>query len=306
VVANRYPGYSIVDFDRNRDGVFLAQGSGWGLFDLSTAILQFTHDDEDLDGDGVTGFYELECRNAAQGIELDPNEAQTSVGQNDGAVDCDGDGRSNAFEISEGLNPLDPNDIDGDVDNDGTSNIDEVTAGTFTPAAMRLKVFSPTAPDLQGLVGVAVIIDQPDRGQAPDGTTIVLHFDPAMVSFHSADWSPEYKQFDDPAPVAQPTLYQFGPGGCAREDEGPAECVTLRNPQHRKWASNSGRGGIPAAPEGESRGRFALFYFQPVQTGRTFIGIKEADTVMVPQAAQNALTYGLGGTGKYVKVEVQQ
>jgi hypothetical protein len=303
VVANRYPGYSTADFDRNRDGVFLAQGSGWGLFDLSAAILQFTHDDEDLDGDGVTGFYELECRNAAQGIELDLNEAQTRVGQNDGVVDCDGDGRSNAFEISEGLNPLDPNDVDGDNDGDGVSNINEINASTFTPAVMKLWPFQPTDENLRGLVGIMLVVDQPQANQAPTGTTVVLKFDPTVLEFHSADWSSEFKRLN-PGQVAQPALYQFGAGGCSRAPA-QANCIRLANPQHFQFGGVGPFGPVIRPVAGEPFGGFAVFYFRPLQMARTRIHFSEADVEVFPGAAQAALTFGLGAIDHELVLEVQ-
>ena len=84
-------------------------------------IVQYTHDDADLDGDGVPGFVELECARAG-GPTLNPNLPQTSPGTPDGQTDCDGDGVSNVVEINTGLDPLNADDGSTDSDNDGVSD----------------------------------------------------------------------------------------------------------------------------------------------------------------------------------------
>jgi hypothetical protein len=303
VRSARFPGYAARDFDRTRDQEFLTEGSGWGLFDLSHAIIQYTHDGVDLDGDGVPGFYELECERAAAGVELDPNDPQTNGAVGDGMLDCDGDGQTNLFEVQNGLNPLDPNDIHGDVDGDGTSNIDEIDNATFTPAYMRLWAFEPTEDELEGMVGIMLVVNQPEAAQAPTGTTVVLKFDPTALDFHSADWSSEFKRLN-PGQVAQAALYQFGAGGCSRPPL-PATCVRLANPQHFQFGGVGPFGPVIRPVPGEPHGGFALFYFRPLRTARTAIHFAEADMEVFPAAAQSALTYGRGAIGNELVLEVR-
>ncbi len=108
VLAENFPGRTLADFDRNRTGTFLQFADALGLYDLDLAITQFNHDPVDADGDGLIGFYELECRFAASGIALDPTQSESTEGIPDGQVDCDGDGVANLVEVNAGTDPLDP------------------------------------------------------------------------------------------------------------------------------------------------------------------------------------------------------
>ncbi len=110
VLAREFPGRTFADFDRDRNGAFMTFGAALGLYDLNLAISQFNHDQVDQDGDGLIGFYELECGYTASGQTLDPTAPQTVAGMDDAAQDCDGDGASNLFEVESGTDPLDPND----------------------------------------------------------------------------------------------------------------------------------------------------------------------------------------------------
>ncbi|MEE2756156.1 MAG: hypothetical protein VYA30_05825 [Myxococcota bacterium] len=110
VLAREFPGRTFADFDRDRNGAFMTFGAALGLYDLNLAIQQFNHDQVDQDGDGLIGFYELECRFAESGQNLDPTTPQTVAGSDDAAQDCDGDGASNLFEIESGTDPLDSSD----------------------------------------------------------------------------------------------------------------------------------------------------------------------------------------------------
>ena len=106
-----FEGLEFSDFDRDRSGEFMTFGAALGLFDLTLAIMQFNHDPVDADGDGLIGFYELECEYAGGGVTLSPTAAETSEGVPDGSTDCDGDGSANLVEVNAGTNPLDPNDF---------------------------------------------------------------------------------------------------------------------------------------------------------------------------------------------------
>ena len=108
--AQEFPGRTFEEFDRDRSGEFMTFGAALGLYDLNLAITQFNHDSVDADGDGLIGFYELECQYAGGGVTLDPTEAETTAGVPDGQLDCDGDGSANLVEVNAGTDPLDPND----------------------------------------------------------------------------------------------------------------------------------------------------------------------------------------------------
>jgi hypothetical protein len=59
----------------------------------------------------------------------DPSD-QVVVFMNGSQEDTDGDGMTNAWEASFGLNPFDPVDAAGDLDSDGLTNLEEYNAGT--------------------------------------------------------------------------------------------------------------------------------------------------------------------------------
>ena len=95
----RFQNRSFADFDRDRNGSFAVGQSA--LQDMDLAIKQFNHDVVDYDGDGLLGFYELECRFATRApgapeVELSPGFAQTRIGENDGDRDCSGDSDSDS------------------------------------------------------------------------------------------------------------------------------------------------------------------------------------------------------------------
>ena len=141
ILAEEFPGRTFEDFDRNRSGGFEhrrgpdVDPNDLAIFDIEMAILQFNHDEVDYDGDGLPGFFELECEFAerepdAPAIVLSPTSTSTHQGIPDGEQDCDGDGISNEVELSFELNPLDGYDMDIDSDDDGLTNREEVTVGT--------------------------------------------------------------------------------------------------------------------------------------------------------------------------------
>lgn len=101
ILAAQFPNYRFEDFDLTSDGIF-------NINDVDLAIAAFLNDPYDHDGDGVLGYYELRCQYVdGVGLVLDPRNPQTYVGQNDGDLDCDGDGISNLQELEEGRDPLD-------------------------------------------------------------------------------------------------------------------------------------------------------------------------------------------------------
>lgn len=81
--------------------------------------------------DGRTYVLQVEAEDASGrvGPMSDPSD-QVIVYLNGSADDTDGDGMSNSWETSHGLNPFDPTDADGDMDGDGVTNLEEFDAGT--------------------------------------------------------------------------------------------------------------------------------------------------------------------------------
>ena len=83
VRAAEFPGRTLRDFDRNRNGQFMVPADAMGLFDLQLAIQQFNHDGSDADGDGLLGLIELECASLDSGLVLDPMNPETVAGTPD-------------------------------------------------------------------------------------------------------------------------------------------------------------------------------------------------------------------------------
>ena len=81
--------------------------------------------------DGRTYVLQVEAEDAdgRVGPMSNPSD-QIVVFLNGSPNDTDGDGMTNAWETSHGLNPFDPSDADGDLDGDGLSNLAEFNAGT--------------------------------------------------------------------------------------------------------------------------------------------------------------------------------
>jgi hypothetical protein len=102
--------------------------------DVDRALLMFTHDEVDADGDGLIGIIEIECRLGPDGAPLpdglDPDRVQSTLGAPDAELDCDGDGLGNLWEVQFNFNPLDPADGLLDPDDDGQSNVVEQRNGT--------------------------------------------------------------------------------------------------------------------------------------------------------------------------------
>jgi hypothetical protein len=119
VRAQSFPRRTLADFDREGDGDF-------DLFDVDRAILQLVHDAHDLDGDGLVGVIENDCRFLQGAPNLQPDDPTTEPGRNDAFQDCDGDLITNGREVELGMNPLDPRDANLDFDGDDIGNLAEV------------------------------------------------------------------------------------------------------------------------------------------------------------------------------------
>ena len=139
ILAREFPGRRFEDFDRNRSGTFEfsldADPLDLASTDVELAITQFNHDAVDYDGDGLTGFVELECEFSARAdntlpVILDPTLVSSDNLLPDGDRDCDGDSVSNRLESLVGFDPLDPIDMTLDYDDDQLTNAQEVLLGT--------------------------------------------------------------------------------------------------------------------------------------------------------------------------------
>jgi hypothetical protein len=112
----------------------LTSNQRFSVDDVDRALLMFTHDEVDADGDGLIGIIELECQLGPDGeplrAGLDPDLVQSTLGAPDAELDCDGDGLGNLWEVQFNLNPLDPADGLLDPDDDGQSNVVEQRNGT--------------------------------------------------------------------------------------------------------------------------------------------------------------------------------
>lgn len=81
--------------------------------------------------DGRTYVLQVEAEDADGRVGPMSNPSEQIVVYLDGSrQDTDGDGMTNVWETSHGLNPFDPSDADGDLDNDGITNLAEFNAGT--------------------------------------------------------------------------------------------------------------------------------------------------------------------------------
>ncbi|WP_428819053.1 hypothetical protein [Microbulbifer sp. MCCC 1A16149] len=126
---DRYPLNFLYRFDRDRDGMPEMWEAEHGFSDFNT------HDGgEDSDYDGLRNYLEF-------ALGTDPhNEDSDFDGARDGedwwpldpekAMDQDGDGIPDTWEITRGLSEFDPNDAAMDWDGDGLSNLEEYHAGT--------------------------------------------------------------------------------------------------------------------------------------------------------------------------------
>jgi hypothetical protein len=92
-----------------------------------------------------------------------------------GTVDRDGDGMSDVFEQTYGLDPADPSDASGDIDGDGISNLDEYLADRNPTTDDYAPVLSSPAPitiDATGLLTAMPGLSPPSAVDGHDGKLV--------------------------------------------------------------------------------------------------------------------------------------
>ena len=260
VRAGAFPGKSLTAFDRDRDGVFYSADTAWGLYDYHVAVRQFIHDGNDHDGDGVPGFYELECE-AAGGPALDPNEVQTTPGVPDGQVDCDGDGLGNIEELNLGLDPLNAADGEVDSDHDGVSDAQERIDGTVFMPILYLRDLEDNDADY---ITVGVQLDQQNQAEQPTLGSFYIDYDNAVLGFEGAVLGQ--------AAVASggKSVFAFDLGTTVRVN------LTSRN------LNSIGSGGL------------VQIRFRRTANGPAVFTFDREQTTLSPAAARSGLTYGVG------------
>ena len=94
LLEQHFPGRAFADFDRNKSGTFGfdpdADPIDLALTDVALAVEQFNHDTVDYDGDGLSGFIELECASAERADGADPVVLDPTLASSDAAsLDAD-------------------------------------------------------------------------------------------------------------------------------------------------------------------------------------------------------------------------
>ncbi|MDX1480668.1 MAG: S8 family serine peptidase [Woeseiaceae bacterium] len=102
----------------------------------------------DTDGDGVTNGNEFLLGTNPRRVDSDEDGladgAERDVhGTDPAAFDSDGDGMNDGWEVSHGLDPLDPTDANLDADGDGATNFEEYEAGTDPGDAASVPLRQP-------------------------------------------------------------------------------------------------------------------------------------------------------------------
>ena len=259
VLQTMFPDFTFADFDRDRNGQFMTRQAAFGLFDYDLAVRQFLHDTDDLDGDGLPGFIELECQHAGGPI-LDPNASQSSPGVDDGATDCDLDGIPNLIELSLGDDPLSPDDIRLDSDNDGVSDAQEIVAGTpFEPVLELTRVAGPNA------VRIDLLLNQPDHAALPILAEFILVFDPAALQYETA---------------------LLGASGV--DAGGKNIFAALRAPNEVRITI------VSSNLQPMRSGALASIYFESTGAGSTTLTFDTENSHLSPRSAQESQTFGVG------------
>lgn len=141
------------------------------LFSDDNQSVEQAYQNEDEDGDGLTTLEEI------------------TNGTKVAEADTDGDGMTDGFEVSFGLNPLDPLDASADEDEDGLNNADEFFYETliynpdtdsdgFKDGAEIAAGYNPNGPgelqkrltreDFEGITSEAAVVNITSDGFDPD------------------------------------------------------------------------------------------------------------------------------------------
>ena len=96
-----------------------------GQGDIQAENLVFTSVVRDRDEDGVYDDEDAFPDNPEESVDTDMDMIGNNADEDD-----DGDGLPDEYELSFGLDPLDPEDAEGDLDDDGFSNLQEFNDGT--------------------------------------------------------------------------------------------------------------------------------------------------------------------------------
>ena len=115
------------------------------------SILLHEPNDFDLDGDGLTREEELALHLNPDALDSDDDGIDDGAETNTipSLADSDGDGLPDGWELTYGLDPLDPADAANDADSDGLSNSEEFFAGTNPTLSDSDSDLMPDAWELQ-------------------------------------------------------------------------------------------------------------------------------------------------------------
>jgi len=248
------PPDAFADYDRDRDGSF-------DIFDVDRAIMEYHHSQYDLDGDGVLGQVEMDCRFAPLGQELSPERSESLPGLPDGAVDCDLDGLDNALEGRLGLNGLVPDsdgddtpDGDEDSDADGLSNLDEVGRGTDPGAVDTDGDLAPDGLEVLQL-GTDPLVPDHDGDGLLDGIEAALGLNP-LVPDSDGDGTPDGAEDTDNDGLTNldEQSWNQDPGNPDSDGDGTPDGEEDIDGDGLSTIDELGRGTDPADPDSDNDG----------------------------------------------------